>query len=1097
MISTAGSEIAAHKAGVVPTSDFLKKVMSTNPNSTPYALDLHGMNLRQLDALETFPKIRSLDVSFNKLTDLDGLKPLPDLRELKAYANRLVDVDSIGDSCPDLQLLHLHDNQILSLPKSFSKLLHLKDLMLHRNELSSISNLHNCASITFLDLSYNQLTAPMPGLSPLIALTTLLLNSNELTGSSLPHPIQDLHNLSEVQVSDNMLTGLSGVPRNVSVLMACRNHLSHPSLGLGSSPLPNLTELHLKGNRLISLPTNLGRIAPQLDLLDVSDNRLSSLECLVGDRNSPSPLGSLPNLRELYVAGNPCTPRDVNGFVAGPQAMEWWYAVAGVVCKHHAAAAGGEGGATNNYIEAEGKEGGEGGVEVLDDLLCGTPEVRKALASIRREKEVAERRMKGCRPEAKEEESKSAAAAAGKARPQSARKRPGLTQQQPVNVATAAAAAKQDDAVKKTDEAPGSGNTTPRGTALQYKMPVIKPPLAHSNRDIIPMKLEPMDDIEAKFGEIKSRLNKCKDLTRPNGVLPVGIELTRSAPNSTAEALNPEIEDDIAAYEAALKLEELEEMAETQGLDSKVGSSKSFSSSTAASPRAPLREDPSSNSLAPSGESSLDESPQSSQKTRQQKEKDDVAARAAAEAEKATSQLRSAARGSLAAAEEAARKKSVESSLRATARGTSAASSTQSASSSASRASSKTAAKLQQHLARVGNDEDSASAEPPQQRASSPRASDIEGGKKTLPSKSRTSSAIQNLLKKADQRIKQAQAYSGSKNSHLMPPVSDIPSGKSSSSSSSTTAGKRGGYSAPEPTPAPAAVVNYLANDAKEFHPEFEQYEGATLDDYDIGFGIYGQDGGSGKTPRESATDSKLLKFGLGDGGDDSSSSEDEAAFGKKIGIEPLSSSWSQASKSSAPAARSLLSAQPASVDDFGDDDFLPDEELLELDVGAAGDDDYVNPFTGERIKVSATKDFVAAAAPAGGIKSSLAFGKALLASETPISDDGGGDYDGGGSSSDSDYDQHPAPSFASAPKKAGVKPLALKQSSLSAAVAAGDDANGLPMMSPRFDVGAHVGAAQKKAPTKADRLGSFKGFRLPQNRNPEAKETGYQQHKP
>jgi Leucine-rich repeat (LRR) protein len=101
------------------TAAFLKKVVSTDPNSTPYSLDVHNRSISHLDNLNSLPKLRSIDVSFNNLVDLEGLSALPDLRELKAYSCKIQDCYSLGEWCPNLTILLLNDNALAEVPKSF------------------------------------------------------------------------------------------------------------------------------------------------------------------------------------------------------------------------------------------------------------------------------------------------------------------------------------------------------------------------------------------------------------------------------------------------------------------------------------------------------------------------------------------------------------------------------------------------------------------------------------------------------------------------------------------------------------------------------------------------------------------------------------------------------------------------------------------------------------------------------------------------------------------------------------------------------------------------------------------------------------------
>lgn len=179
--------------GTRMTVDFLKKVVSTDPNSTPYSLDIHNRSIRHLENLSTLPKLRTLDVSFNSLADLTGLSDLPDLRELKAYSCKIQDCFSLGSWCPSLTTLLLSDNFMSRVPKSFRKLAHLRHLNMANNDMEILENLPS--SLTYLDVGGNKLmggggghAGGGDGLGLLVALETLLLGGNDI-GPDLPKSI--------------------------------------------------------------------------------------------------------------------------------------------------------------------------------------------------------------------------------------------------------------------------------------------------------------------------------------------------------------------------------------------------------------------------------------------------------------------------------------------------------------------------------------------------------------------------------------------------------------------------------------------------------------------------------------------------------------------------------------------------------------------------------------------------------------------------------------------------------------------------------------------------------------------------------------------
>ncbi|RLN67815.1 hypothetical protein BBJ29_006802 [Phytophthora kernoviae] len=65
------------------------RALSTELNSSKYAIDAHNRSIGELGNLSEFPKLCSLDVSFNKITSLRNVSTARELRELKIYNNKL------------------------------------------------------------------------------------------------------------------------------------------------------------------------------------------------------------------------------------------------------------------------------------------------------------------------------------------------------------------------------------------------------------------------------------------------------------------------------------------------------------------------------------------------------------------------------------------------------------------------------------------------------------------------------------------------------------------------------------------------------------------------------------------------------------------------------------------------------------------------------------------------------------------------------------------------------------------------------------------------------------------------------------------------
>lgn len=128
-----------------------------------------------------------------------------------------------------------------------------------------------------LSLADNSLTSiSSAALVPLAnSLSSLDLSSNLFT--SIPESLSTLSNLRALNLSGNMIDSLHSLTRN---------------------PLPAITALNLRGNRLASI-AGIERLL-SLERLDLRENRLA-------DPTELARLTGVPNMAEIWVAGNPFT----------------------------------------------------------------------------------------------------------------------------------------------------------------------------------------------------------------------------------------------------------------------------------------------------------------------------------------------------------------------------------------------------------------------------------------------------------------------------------------------------------------------------------------------------------------------------------------------------------------------------------------------------------------------------------------------------------------------------------------------------------------------------------------------------------------------
>ncbi|KAJ5086037.1 hypothetical protein N7532_010808 [Penicillium argentinense] len=126
------------------------------------------------------------------------------------------------------------------------------------------------------------------------------LPDNALTSISTASLAPVANTLNSLDLSSNLLTE---IPDSLASLMALRAlNLSHCMIeslhSLSRNPLPAITALNLRGNRLRSL-AGIERLL-SLERLDLRDNNLM-------DPTEMARLTSLPEIREIWVSGNPFT----------------------------------------------------------------------------------------------------------------------------------------------------------------------------------------------------------------------------------------------------------------------------------------------------------------------------------------------------------------------------------------------------------------------------------------------------------------------------------------------------------------------------------------------------------------------------------------------------------------------------------------------------------------------------------------------------------------------------------------------------------------------------------------------------------------------
>ncbi len=193
-----------------------------------------------------------------------------------------------------LEELDLSNAKITQIPDEVLELTHLKILNLKWNKIQkSLAHIVFFSNLTWLDLSNNQLSTLPDSFSNLSNLTWLDLSNNRL--STLPESITNLFNLTTLDLSNNRLSTLPNSFSNLSKLTwlyLSNNHLS--TLPNSFSNLSKLIRLYLSNNRLSTLPNSFSNLF-DLTRVNLSNNQLSTL---------PNSFSNLSNLTWLNLSNN-------------------------------------------------------------------------------------------------------------------------------------------------------------------------------------------------------------------------------------------------------------------------------------------------------------------------------------------------------------------------------------------------------------------------------------------------------------------------------------------------------------------------------------------------------------------------------------------------------------------------------------------------------------------------------------------------------------------------------------------------------------------------------------------------------------------------
>ncbi len=229
--------------GPFPVSITDLKNHNALPNLESDTLHLAGKGLTSLEGLSHVPKLKILDLKYNKLATIPAhtFHGVPNVQSLSLESNKLTTIptDALA-AAPNLQQLYLGTNHIPSVPAhAFQGLTQLQELCLRINDITSLdpAAFAGLTSLRNLGLEYNYLQALPVGVF---------------------HPLPNLHTLDLTYAYKYSNTPLA-LPAGVF------------------QGLTNLRTLILHRNGLTAVPTDALTDTPNLEKLDLSRNSIASI----------------------------------------------------------------------------------------------------------------------------------------------------------------------------------------------------------------------------------------------------------------------------------------------------------------------------------------------------------------------------------------------------------------------------------------------------------------------------------------------------------------------------------------------------------------------------------------------------------------------------------------------------------------------------------------------------------------------------------------------------------------------------------------------------------------------------------------------------
>ena len=158
------------------------------------------------NALGRLPKLRSLRLRGNLISEPTAfVSHLPQLELLDLSRNRLVSINKL--SFGNLATLNLSENELAEIPQEIRRARQLRHLYISQNHLRALpSTIGELSNLEILEAQRNRLDTLPSSLGDLTKLFRLDLAENVLTES--PHSLKQLRSLSDLDLGGNPNLGL-------------------------------------------------------------------------------------------------------------------------------------------------------------------------------------------------------------------------------------------------------------------------------------------------------------------------------------------------------------------------------------------------------------------------------------------------------------------------------------------------------------------------------------------------------------------------------------------------------------------------------------------------------------------------------------------------------------------------------------------------------------------------------------------------------------------------------------------------------------------------------------------------------------------------